>query len=120
MKNLLFLLITLVTVLGLPSCTSSKSLSASKGGYDLKEVVTRIAIEELKLRYQTIEFDIHLDSTAQDIAKYVESEKLFTVKVDSVAPHLRKIVVTPDYDVLEEILTRKRRQYEKLVRKTRH
>ena len=117
MKKILFLFFALVAIISFSSCSSSKSFS--KGGYELKDVITRIAIEELKLRYEKIEFNIHLDSTAQDISKYVESKKLFTVKVDSVAPHLRKIIVTPDYNVLEEILTRNRRKYEELARKTR-
>lgn len=118
MKKLFLLLIVLFACLGIQSCVGSKN--ANQEGYNYKDVIAKIAIEELKLRYQKIEFSIHLDSTEQKVVRYIEQgRKLFAVKVDSVAPGKRKIIVTPDYDALEKLLTTKRKKYEKLLRKRR-
>ncbi|WP_299460572.1 hypothetical protein [uncultured Microscilla sp.] len=120
MKRLRFLLIMLFTALILQSCVTGAKVTGKDRGYDYKAVIAKIAIEELKLRYQTIEFDIRLDSTKQKVVQYLEQgRKLFTVKVDSLAHDRRRIIVTPDYNKLEELLLQKQKKYEKLVRRRR-
>ena len=115
MKKILFLLLTVFSALGFQSCLSNKQKS---GGYDYKAVITKIAVEELKLRYQTLNFTINVDSSSKGNI-YIDKGKLFSVQVDSTVPGMRKIIVTPDYNLLEEVLTKKREKYERLVRKKR-
>lgn len=115
-KLLALFFLALLAAVALQSCATVKQ--GKNDSY--KDVIARIAIEELKLRYQTIEFDIRLDSTKQKVVQYLEQgRKLFAVKVDSLAPDRRRIIVTPDYDKLEELVLQKQKKYEQLVRKRR-